>query len=554
MTDSRRFIPWQPLVWSVVGLVCMTLLWWLLAPYVVPTFVLTAYQDRYPDPDRTVLWHGALGCVAIWAGGWLVFWSVRNRVLDRFVPEGSPQQLGGIRVVVCAILLINTLWEDLASTVYLPKEMRLPLGVIKVLQRLPIGFEQILDSYVALTTLQYLTAGLLLLGCLGLVTRLVIPLAALGYLLVGGILREYTHGFHTNLLPLQVLIVLAFLPCGDGLSMDRRVRLASGKSVSAEGQPNPVYGWSVFICWTVVSMAYFAAGLSKLRTGGWMWWHHENMQTYLYQSSLNPMHFDFRISLALRDAPAFVFAGLGLGGLLIELFYPLVLVSRKARIVLPAMAVGLHLGIFFLQNILFFDLLLLQIVFWPWTSLIERLPARNASEIAAIQAQANVSAPRRDLGSIRTRILGTVALPTIVSVCMFVWAMDCEFYPFTSWPMFKFRNTTGHLTYHKPFVFYTNGDVEDARFDRWIGAMADTRYREMLEVKRHPEIAEKFFDASIERANAEDPKGRTVDHFEIETWRWDFRNEPHSPTFGKRVNSVIYPDRENRPESESPLR
>ena len=551
MIDSRHSNPSQTLVWSVVGLVAVTVLWLLLAPHVVPDLVLKAYQDRYPNPQRMILWHGVFGCVAIWAGGWLVWWSVRKHILDRLIPEASAQQLGGIRVVVCAVLLTNTLWEDLASTSYLPKEMRLPLGVIKVLQQLPIGFEQLLDSYAALSALKYFTAGFLVLGCLGFATRLVIPLAALGYLLVGGILREYSHGFHTNLLPLQLLIVLAFLPCGDGLSIDRQIRHARGKAVASNANPRSGYGWSVFICWTVIAMAYFAAGLSKLRTGGWLWWHHENMQTYLFQSSLNPMHFDFRISLALREAPDFVFAALGFGGLLIELFYPLVLFSRMARIVFPALALGLHIGIFFLQNILFLDLMLLQIVFWPWTGLFARLPRPFAFRHREFQAEADVSALRSHPGSIRKRILGTITVPAIVCVSMFVWAMDCEFYPASAWGMFKFRNSSGVLTYQKPLVFYSNGDVEEAKFDRWIGAMADTRYRQMLEVKRHPELAEKFFDASIARANAADSKGRTVDHFEIETWRWDFRNEPQSATYGKRVNSVIYPRRDNDRKSES---
>ena len=263
------------------------------------------------------------------------------------------------------------------------------------------------------------------------------------------------------------------------------------------------------------------------------------------------MHFDFRISLALREAPDFVFAALGFGGLLIELFYPLVLFSRMARIVFPALALGLHIGIFFLQNILFLDLMLLQIVFWPWTGLFARLPRPFAFRHREFQAEADVSALRSHPGSIRKRILGTITVPAIVCVSMFVWAMDCEFYPASAWGMFKFRNSSGVLTYQKPLVFYSNGDVEEAKFDRWIGAMADTRYRQMLEVKRHPELAEKFFDASIARANAADSKGRTVDHFEIETWRWDFRNEPQSATYGKRVNSVIYPRRDNDRKSES---
>ena len=81
------------------------------------------------------------------------------------------------------------------------------------------------------------------------------------------------------------------------------------------------------------------------------------------------MEFDWQVSLSLQAAPDFVFAFLGLSGVLGEVLFGLVLISRKARIVLPLAMAGMHVGIIFLQNILFFDLILLQAIFFDWTKI-----------------------------------------------------------------------------------------------------------------------------------------------------------------------------------------
>src|SRR5207244_3372524 len=77
----------------------------------------------------------------------------------------------------------------------------------------------------ALSGFKPFTAVRLLAGAVGWHARAVLPLAAVGYLVFGGILRQYSAFYHAGLVPLYVLGVLCFTPCTDAWSMDR----ASGR-------------------------------------------------------------------------------------------------------------------------------------------------------------------------------------------------------------------------------------------------------------------------------------------------------------------------------------
>ena len=110
-----------------------------------------------------------------------------------------------------------------------------------------------------------------------------------------------------------------------------------------------------------------APALSKLYYSGLGWLHPDNMKATLLRTTLAPMEFDWTVSIDLLQAPDAVFVALAVVGLFTELLFGLVLISRKARQVLPAAMAATHGGILFLQNILFVDLILLQAVFYDVT-------------------------------------------------------------------------------------------------------------------------------------------------------------------------------------------
>ncbi|NBC18390.1 MAG: hypothetical protein GVY18_13855, partial [Bacteroidetes bacterium] len=215
-------------------------LWLLFGTLVAPPLLTAAYEGRgvallndlfaaYPSQSldfflgewMEMVIYGALAVLAF--AGWTALLH-SPRLEDRFVGTATPGTIGAIRVLVCFVLLVSTLWEHLPSTAALPRELVHPMGVMTLLNLIP-GFEAFTASPVALGIFQAMTATLLVLGMVGWRTRWVLPMAAVGYLILGGLLRQYAWFYHTGLLALYLLIVLAMVPSQDGWSLDRLRKL-----------------------------------------------------------------------------------------------------------------------------------------------------------------------------------------------------------------------------------------------------------------------------------------------------------------------------------------
>ncbi len=197
--------------------VSLLVAWLLVATQIVPDLIVRAYngesspffnaliisKSEHPLAEylqywRNVTWLGALWLLAFWFAGPVRRWMARPQFFDRAVGAATSGTLGAIRAWVCGILLLMTLWEDLASTALLPRSMLQPKGVLHLLHAAPIDFDRFLAHAPALWAFEHVTAFLLLLGVLGLATRVVIPAAAICSLIVAGIFREYSWFYHTG--------------------------------------------------------------------------------------------------------------------------------------------------------------------------------------------------------------------------------------------------------------------------------------------------------------------------------------------------------------------
>ncbi|MGH2413284.1 MAG: DCC1-like thiol-disulfide oxidoreductase family protein, partial [Microcystaceae cyanobacterium] len=308
--------------------------------------------------------NGLLICLGFGVITWI---TTSPAFFRKCVGEATPESLGAIRILVCAIQLMMTLWmEDLPSMALLPVEMRHPMGNINLLYSLP-GFESFVRSQTSLQIFEWLTASILFLGLIGWQTRIFMPLGAFFYIILGGILRQYSWFYHTGLLPAYMMAVLSFTPCADGLSVDRLWKVYRGQPVPESDKPAPIYGWSRYACWVVLAISYVQAGLSKIYKGGWFWWDPTNMRSILYSQTLDPVQANWEVSLQLVHAPDIVFALLGIAGMYGEIAYGLVLFSKIARKILPIFMASVHIGIWFLQDIVFLDLIILQLIFYDFT-------------------------------------------------------------------------------------------------------------------------------------------------------------------------------------------
>lgn len=346
-------------------------LWVAFVKLVVQPVVDSAYR---PLLDSLV----EVGLLACLLFGLVALATTSPTFFRKYVGEATAESLGAIRILTCGFLLASAVWEDLASSALLPREMRVPMGMLDFFYTLP-GFESFVESEVALQIFKWLTVLLLFLGMIGWQTRFVVPVGAFCYFLLGGIIRHYEHFGHSAMVPLYLLTVLALTPCGDGLSVDRLWKVAQGKAVTATDQPSPVYGWSRYACWVVIALVYLSAGLSKLTDGGLLWWNATNMRKIVFQDALNPAWWDWSLGLYLLPAPDIVFIMLGITGFFGELGYVTVLFSRVARRIFPIVMMMAHTGIFFLQGVAFFDLILLQLIFFDFTKIRKAVGQRLAA-------------------------------------------------------------------------------------------------------------------------------------------------------------------------------
>jgi predicted DCC family thiol-disulfide oxidoreductase YuxK len=383
-------------------LIGLFLVWIIFATLIVPLFIESAYRgESWPFLNRIIsgravhsvhhylyAWYNVtIISSVVGSFGFLLIVLVSSSpaFIRRIVGEATPGSLGAIRMWTCAILLLTTLWEDLGSIAWLPVEVRHPRGLLGYLYTLPIGFERLVTSEMSLRAFQLLTEFLLFLGLVGWRTRVVLPLGAFCYFLLLGILIDYSFFWHQNIVPLYVMIVLCFTPCGDGWSVDRLRRIYQGQTVPDADRTSPVYGWSRYACWVTIALPYVANGLSKLQDGGLFWWNPINMRTNLYVDTLMPREFDWALSLHLVHAPDVFFSLMGLFTLFGETFFGLVLFSRMARRIFPVAAIMMHIGIFLFQRILFIDLILLQLVFFDFTWVRKAIGGRLAIRRGGLQ-------------------------------------------------------------------------------------------------------------------------------------------------------------------------
>jgi hypothetical protein len=413
--------------------------------------------------------------------------------------------------------------------------------VLGLLYALPLGFERFVASAAALGGLQAFTVAALACAALGWHTRWSVPVAAAAYLVMAGILRQYAWFYHTGLVPLYLLIALAFTPCGDGLSLDRWLRERRGERVADANAATLRYGWPRYFVWTALALPYVFAGLSKLRRAGLDWPNADNLKSILLVDTLNPMEFDWGVTLRLVDAPDALFWGIGLATLVGEIGYGSVLFSRRARLLFPALTVGMHLGIWLLQNVLFFDLILLQALFTDWRAIrlalaAGRLPTLAELTPAAPPSAAALAAPTapaatRDARDWPRRLR---ALTALLIAC---WALRIEEFPFTAMQMYSQPNLTGVIDWLAVVGETASGERMRAPIERAIPAFRDARYRRVIRQAFGPDaekraLAETFLAAFLRAHNAHAAPAERLVAVEAQRWRWDYRREPDDPAHG----------------------
>jgi hypothetical protein len=547
-------------------------LWMVFAKLAAPSLIEAIYrgesfsilnsmikgQAEFPLEHYLQKWNYRT-MVALWSG--IGFWLLAMLMTSpfffkRFVGEATPGTLGAIRVWVCFILLISTLWEDLPSFALLPLELREDMGMMKIFDVLPIGYQSFLTSGASLRLFQWLTILLLFLAMIGWRTRVVVPLGTLGVLVLNGILREYSGFWHQNLVPIYVLAVLSFTPCGDGWSVDRLRKVSLGLPVPDPERTSAVYGWARYACWVAIVLPYVAAGLSKLRSAGIEWMSATNMKHLLLEQTLYPRAGGWSISLSLASAPDIVFVLLAVAGSVGEVMMILLLFSRLARRIYPALMIFMHIGIVFLMNIVFLDLMLILLVFYDFTSVLTRV-GKWLSAASRLQVLYDGFYPlyrRSTTGTLtftppsasqRYNFFFSLAVVSLIAVMGSIWALKIEYYPLTAMPMFTGVQKSV-VTYFKILGHRESGAISPIYFEDSLGAVSiNSRYEPLFslclsEEPRDLAICKKTLNVLGIAYNKKTPPGEKVTQYEIQRWTWDFVSNPQDSNYGTLDAHMIF--------------
>lgn len=476
----------------------------------------------------------------------------------RWIGSAPPEALAAIRIVVLGIIFVMVAREDLVSTASIPRSMleTQGKGVMSLVARVP-GYPAFAAGHQALLAFKVLLLGLLALGVLGLGTRIVLPLCFAGYLLFGGIMRQYCHFFHQGLLPLYVLAVLVFTPCADAWSLDRRRREKRGQPVPREGVPAAVYGFGRWAIFALIGLCYFSAGVSKLRLGGLFWWDAENMRSKILLAALEPkLGLPFGMPLAWQ--PDWLLSALGIGTLVIELGMIAVLFSRRSWLLLGPVLPLMHVGILVGQEILFIDLIVMPLIFLQPHHLARAARAAlaesgfgsgRARDVEAVTERA--AEPRPWWRSHTLLVYGIFAYIPLMTFAI-------EWYPITTWQMYAYRFPTTEVVYLDVQERRADGSSHRPEIEGDIGALIDRRYHQAiwayfeegdaLSKRRLDELFQKVMDLR----NAHAPRDRRIVGFVIDRRTWDRRTAPTDPRAGRRLSHYVYPTTLEAAEAASP--
>jgi hypothetical protein len=294
----------------------------------------------------------------------------------------------------------------------------------------------------------------------------------------------------------------------------------------------------------VIALPYFAAGMSKIRNGGAAWFMPANLRGILLQDTLDPMQFDWRVTLRLLDLPAALFALLAVAAVASELLYPTVLFSRTARRWVPPITAALHLGIWFLQNILFFDLILIQLVFLDWDRLANRLTASRRRVVDGVPRVAErASEPAPSAAETAAAATWTPRLRFMTGLLLFCWLALVEQYPFTAFQMYSGAGNSDVISYLRVEAQYASGATARAPFEQMLPALRDSRYRVAMRGcfdSDHRHACDALLDALMSRSRAKEATD-PIERIEVQIRQWPLDDPPARPEDGRITDRYRYP-------------
>jgi hypothetical protein len=279
--------------------------------------------------------------------------SGREPVRAFFLAPSASTNLAVCRIIFFCWLFCIFFGYDLAGWTRLPADTWDPVWFVELLGPLP--------SANTLTALGIAWKASLVLGALGLFCPVTLGVAAILGAYALGLTASFSIGNYDVGLPLILLFVFWISRSTDVLSLDA---LIARRSDRPPPSPSGEYTWPIATGRVLLALAFFAAGVSKLRHGGIDWIVSDNLrwlflgQQYTHAPVLHWAEY-------LADFPWLcrLLAG---GTVALELSYPLALFVRRVRPWLVVGMIGLQLMIHVFMDVNYLAFLVANIFWVDW--------------------------------------------------------------------------------------------------------------------------------------------------------------------------------------------
>ena len=268
------------------------------------------------------------------------------RLRDSWYAPMPPQRLAAIRIAIglYALYFLVPRWSTFGRIARASPELFEPVGLARGLAAPlpPFYVEGLLIGTVVLAVLVILGVG----------CRVVLPLFAVGLLALLSYRNSWSMMSHAHNLLVVHALILAATPAGDAWSIDRHLRRGN-----TPPQTGWSYGWGVRLVCASTVVVYFLGGVAKVAgPHGWGWASGEVLRAYV---GVNAIRYD----VLTEDGAAplyrvlfeqeWLFLGMGVGTLLLELGAPFALFGRRLGKLFAIAAIALHWGLYFMLGIKF---------------------------------------------------------------------------------------------------------------------------------------------------------------------------------------------------------
>ncbi len=501
---------------------------------------LRTHITRAPKPEMWVVFFAVLFGSA--------FMLSRREYLRRFVPRAGPDELGVVRFALGLILTYLVVRDDLVSTLLIPENMLRKHGMVWWLHAKLGSASWLLDirNPVWLHVVEWTAIVSGFATMIGLFSRFAAPILVLSFTLFYHTLCSYSHFFHVGLVPLLILCVLLFFPIGASFSVDAVLRRRRNEP-PIEAPPE-VWAWGVYTAWLMYGLAYWAAGASKLAQP--RFWNGETLRYFAVRDSDVLLKYDFDLAqqIVAWDLDGWVFWPAAIAVLIAEVGAIGVLFSDRARKCFPPIMVSFHLGVIFLQGIVFFDLILLPIAFIPASAYRKLGTKLGLGKFTAERPKPEfeVVVERHDRNL--ARLILVAVLPGLVATG---WLFKRERFPLmTRWGMFEFPVRGQVIKSNRLYAVHEDGRRERTDLTDEIWALNNTRFRDTVgwpaphSRAKNRKIGIERIQALVNSAGAEHNKdaaeGDRIVRYELEKVYWDMEKDRDDPDHGKPVGTMVF--------------